>query len=109
VLGAKLSSDDDVFSDRLSDQSAGLALSLFLLRDLDEYDKNRRRAQICVELANERGIAAQEIRTDAEHALARFAALVARIDFATSYLGLGFGINPSDISPIMALKDRISK
>jgi len=109
VLGAKLSSDDDVFSDRLSGQSADLALSLFLLRDLDEYDKNRRRAQICVDLATERGISVQEIRIDAEHALARFAALVARIDFATSYLGLGFGINPSDISPIMALKDRMSK
>lgn len=109
VLGAQLSSDDDVFSDRSSGQSADLALSLFLLRDLDEYDKNRRRAQICVDLATERGISVQEIRTDADHALARFAALVARIDFATSYLGLGFGINPSDISPIMALKDRISR
>ena len=109
VLGAQLSSDDDVFSDRLSGQSADMALSLFLLRDLDEYDKNRRRAQICVDLATERGISVQEVRTDADHALARFAALVARIDFATSYLGLGFGINPSDISPIMALKDRISR
>ena len=109
VLGAQLSTDDDVFSDRLSGQSADLALSLFLLRDLEEYDKNRRRAQICVDLATERGISVQEIRTDAEHALARFAALVARIDFATSYLGVGFGINPSDISPIMALKDRISR
>jgi glucose/mannose-6-phosphate isomerase len=46
----------------------------------------------------------EELAAVGEHPVARLASLVAPLDFASAYLGLLQGIDPSPIGPIVALK-----
>jgi glucose/mannose-6-phosphate isomerase len=108
---AAMSNDADLFADPSDGGPSNVKLSLVLLRDVIENPQITKRAKACVDLATERGVFVHEISvadgTGSDSFIA-FAQVVVRLDFATTYLALGLGINPSDIAPITSLKDRIA-
>ena len=108
---AAMSNDADLFADPSDGGPSNVKLSLVLLRDVIENPQITKRAKACVDLATERGVFVHEISladgTRSDSFIA-FAQVVVRLDFATTYLALGLGINPSDIAPITSLKDRIA-
>jgi glucose/mannose-6-phosphate isomerase len=100
---------DDLFRDRV-DESEELRLRLVLLRDAaaDEHPQVQKRIEGSSALAQERGIAVTELRSEGESRLERLASLVGLVDFATVYLALAYGIDPTPVSAINELKARIS-
>jgi glucose/mannose-6-phosphate isomerase len=59
-------------------------------------------------VAEVRGVLVRELASDGEHALDRLASLVAVGDFASVYLAVGSGTDPTPIAPIDELKERIA-
>jgi glucose/mannose-6-phosphate isomerase len=109
--GGSTSSDDvdDFFRDRV-DESEDVRLRLVLLRDAaaDEHPQVQKRIEGSSAIAQERGIAVTELRSEGESRLERLASLVGLVDFATVYLALAYGIDPTPVSAINELKARIS-
>jgi glucose/mannose-6-phosphate isomerase len=59
-----------------------------------------------VGLAERFDVAVDVLRAEGEHAVTRLASLVAPLDFASVYLALLQGIDPSPIEPIVVLKEQ---
>ena len=95
---------DDIFADRAE---RAMSLSVVLLRDDAEHDQVMRRARYSRDMAEQRGIGVHELRGAGDDPLERFAQLTARLDMASIYLAVGFGVDPSEIGPITELKERI--
>lgn len=108
-FGAVAGSDDDLFRDRVADPSGQTRLRLVLLRDAEEHPQVARRADVSAELAAARGIGVSQLRAAAGHPLERVAELVALTDFATTYLGILVGVDPTPVGPITELKQRIAR
>lgn len=87
---------------------SGFPLRLVLLADPDEHPQVARRRAASAELASERGIRVSELVMEGEHPLPRFASVVQLIDYATVYLGIASGVDPTPIEIIQELKERIS-
>jgi glucose/mannose-6-phosphate isomerase len=108
---AASSSDDpdDFFRDR-AEESEDVRLRLVLLRDAsaDEHPQVQKRIEVSTAIAQERGIAVTELRSEGESRLERLASLVGLMDFASVYLALGYGIDPTSVAAITELKARIS-
>ena len=68
----------------------------------------QKRIEVSTTIAQERGIAVTELRSEGESRLERLASLVGLVDFATVYLALAYGIDPTPVSAITELKARIS-
>ena len=67
-----------------------------LLRDTDEEPGGRGAARTRrTGLAERYGVAVSELAAEGEHPLERLASLVALLDFATVYLALAQGIDPT--------------
>ncbi|NUR93523.1 MAG: mannose-6-phosphate isomerase [Nonomuraea sp.] len=94
----------DIFAD-----SAGRTLRLVVLRDADEHPQVARRREASVRLANDRGVPVTELVADGAHPLERLASLVGLGDYASTYLALGYGIDPTPVTAITELKARISQ
>jgi len=90
------------------DAASGFPLRLVLLADPDEHPQVARRRAASAELASERGIRVSELVMEGEHPLPRFASVVQLIDYATVYLGIASGVDPTPIEIIQELKERIS-
>jgi glucose/mannose-6-phosphate isomerase len=105
--GAARSSDDDFFRDRADDEDAEARLTLVLLRDLEEHTQVTRRADVSAELAKERDIPVLQLQAEGGAALSRLASLVGLTDYASTYLALLQGLDPTPVDAITALKDRI--
>lgn len=98
----------DVFRDRVDDEGSELArMRLVLLRDSAEHSQVARRAAVSQELADERGIGVSTVRADGESAFERIASLVAMADWASAYLALLDGRDPTPVDAITSLKERI--
>lgn len=82
-------------------------LRLVLLADSREHPQTSRRREASRQLAQERGIAVTQLAAQGDHALLRLASLIQLIDYATVYLALGCGIDPSPITAIKELKARV--
>ena len=95
---------DDLFRDRVEDGPDRPRMRLLVLRDTDEVPQVARRAEASLAVAQEYGVPAGDLRASGEHALLRLASLVAPLDFASVYLALAQGIDPSPIAPIFMLK-----
>ena len=91
-----------------ADADSGFPLRLVLLTDTDEHPQVTRRRQASAELASERGIGVSELPMAGQHALERFASVVQMIDYATVYLGIASGVDPTPIEIIQDLKERIA-
>ena len=79
------------------------------LRDSEEHPSVARRVGASQEMARERGIAFDEVVAEGTSPVARLASLVAAGDFATTYLALVTGIDPTAMDPINELKARIAE
>ena len=97
----------DFFRDR-SEEAERPGLHLVLLREEREHAQVALRAEVCAELATERGVPVTLVRAEGEGALARLVSLVAVTDFASTYLALVEGIDPTPVDAITDLKQRIS-
>jgi glucose/mannose-6-phosphate isomerase len=84
-------------------------LALVLLRDAEEHPQTARRADVCRALAEERGLAVHEVQADEGTAFARLAQLVGTTDFASTYLALAAGTDPTPVDAITELKRAISR
>jgi glucose/mannose-6-phosphate isomerase len=88
--------------------SSGFPQRLVLLADPAEHPQVARRRAASAELAAERGVRVTELPMTGEHPLQRFASVVPLIDYATVYLGIASGVDPTPIEIIQELKERIS-
>jgi glucose/mannose-6-phosphate isomerase len=100
---------DDFFRDRADDVERAGSLALVLLRDVDEHPVTAVRADACVELARERSVPVSELRAEGAGRFARLASLVAVPDFASAYLALLQGTDPTPVDAIAALKARTAR
>jgi glucose/mannose-6-phosphate isomerase len=98
---------DDLFRDRVADDGR-LRLRLVMLSDTVEHELVARGASAAMELAGEYGVPVSRVSAVGEHSLERMASLCAIGDFASVYLGLLHGVDPTPIAPIQALKGRIA-
>jgi glucose/mannose-6-phosphate isomerase len=96
------SSDEDLFRDRVEEEQP-LRLRLLVVRD-DADELSTRRADASVVVANTRGVAASELAAQGASAIERLASLIGVIDYATVYLALANGIDPTPIAAIDELK-----
>ncbi len=98
----------DIFADDDLGDGPPVRLRLIVLRDVEEHPLAAKRRQASVRLAEDRGVAVTEIVAEGVHPLERLAALVGLGDYASVYLALGYGIDPTPVSAITELKARIS-
>jgi glucose/mannose-6-phosphate isomerase len=103
------SSADDLFRDRVDDGVEQTRMRLVLLRDTEEHPQVVRRAAVSVELAEERGIGISTLTAEGASAFERIAFLIATGDWATAYLALLDGRDPTPVDPITSLKARIAR
>ncbi|MCA2225569.1 SIS domain-containing protein [Nonomuraea aurantiaca] len=94
----------DIFAD-----AATRTLRLVMLRDVEEDPRVARRREATVRLANARDVPVTELSAEGTHPLERIASLIGLGDYATTYLALGYGVDPTPVSAITELKARISE
>lgn len=99
--------EEDFFRDRV-DEPETPALRLVIVRDTEEHPQVTRRREISAELAGERGVPVTELSADGEHPLERLAGLIAHADYASVYLALAIGADPTPVPAMQELKVRIS-
>jgi glucose/mannose-6-phosphate isomerase len=99
---------DDFFRDRGDDEDdvPGVSLRLVLLRDSEEHPEVALRADVVQALAQERGVGVSALRAEAGSSFDRFVSLVGLTDYASVYLALVEGTDPTPIDAIAALKER---
>ena len=104
--------DDDLFRDRVDDEDP-LRVRLVLLDDErveGEADRDRppTRVEVSVEVADVRGVPVTRLRSEGTSPFERLASLVGLCDYATVYLALAQGLDPTPVAPIDELKKRIA-
>lgn len=100
-------SDEDLFADR-EDELDRPSLRLVLLREPGESDAAAAVARTCGDLADDRGIAVDQLVAEGDTPLARLAWLVGTTDWASVYLALRDGVDPSADPAQTALKERLA-
>jgi glucose/mannose-6-phosphate isomerase len=101
-------SADDLFRDREGDVEPA-HLALVLLRDAEEHPQVARRADVSRELAEDRGLAVHEVRAEGSSPFEQLARLVGVTDYASAYLALLQGTDPTPVEAITALKRAIAR
>ena len=109
--GSAAFSEDDFFADRTEgdEGAAATRLRVVLLRDADEHPQIARRAQVVADLADERGIDVSSLPAVGESSFERLASLIGPTDWASTYLALLEGRDPTPVDAITALKERINR
>jgi len=105
--GAFAGGPRDLFAD--PDESPETRLHLVLLRDSEEHRQVARRATACRDLARARGVEVSELQAEGGSALERMASLVAVGDWASTYLALAQGTDPTPVEAIAELKAEVSR
>jgi glucose/mannose-6-phosphate isomerase len=85
-----------------------MPLRLVMLADVREHPQVTKRRAASARLAADRGIGVTELAAEGDHPLERLASLVQLIDYATVYLGIALGYDPSPIAAIQELKASIA-
>lgn len=103
-------SADDIFADPVEDAEASTRMRLLLLRDAAEHEEpeSARFGDVVRDTAATSGIPVSEIVADPGHPLERLAGLVALTDFASVYIALALGLDPSTSPHVADLKERIT-
>jgi glucose/mannose-6-phosphate isomerase len=115
VFGGLAEQERDIFADPSeSSEQDGTRLHLVLLRDggLTTEDEGtgeslavaERRADAVTAMARRRGIRCTELTAEGGSALERLASLIAVPDFASVYLALAHGLDPSAVPAVTELK-----
>jgi glucose/mannose-6-phosphate isomerase len=107
VLAHAAADPEDFFRDRIDQPAGSRRLRLVVLRDSDEHPRVRARREAATALAGDRGVPVTEFGAEVGGPLTRLASLVGPTDFATAYLAVLFGIDPTPVAPITQLKSRI--
>ncbi|NJP93246.1 mannose-6-phosphate isomerase [Nonomuraea sp. FMUSA5-5] len=94
----------DIFAD-----TSGRTLKLVVLRDVEEHPQVTRRREASLRAARERDVPVTELTAEGEHPLERMAGLIGLGDYASTYLALGYDIDPTPVSAITEVKARISQ
>lgn len=82
------------------DDGPALPLRLVMLADTHEDPRATMSRQACVRLAGEHGADVTELTATGDHPLLRLASLIQLTDYATVYLGIALGLDPSAPPPI---------
>ncbi|WP_336207763.1 SIS domain-containing protein [Nonomuraea sp. LPB2021202275-12-8] len=90
-------------------ETSSRSLRLVILRDVEEHPQVARSREAAVRLAHDRDVPVTELAADGTHPLERLASLVGLGDYASTYLALGYGIDPTAVPAITELKARISQ
>jgi hypothetical protein len=106
--GATVDPLEAMFRDRVVEADAGPRLRLVMLRDNRELPAIAARAEAAAELAIERGIPVTPLLAEGDSPLERFASLVALGDYASIYLALLEGVDPSDDGAMSELAARLA-
>jgi glucose/mannose-6-phosphate isomerase len=101
------SADEDIFRDRVEDADQ-LRLRLVLLRDDDGTGLAAARADASVTVAGSRGVAVSVLAAEGTSPVERLASLIGLLDFASVYVALATGVDPTPIGPIDDLKARLA-
>ncbi len=114
VYGGLVESERDIFADP-GDEPEPTRLRVLLLRDGGLHDENadagepsvveERRADAVVELAARRGVRCGVIQAEGGSPLERLASLVAVPDFASVYLALAHGLDPTAVPAVDEMKE----
>jgi glucose/mannose-6-phosphate isomerase len=99
--------EDDFFRDRV-DEPETPRLRLVIVRDTEEHPRVARRREVSTELARERGVPVTRLTAQGEHPLERLAGLIAHADYASVYLALAIGADPTPVPAIKELEARLS-
>jgi len=83
------------------------ALRLVLITDPDEDQRVSAQRAAVTELAGQRGVGMSELAMDGEHPLVRLAGVIQLTDYASVYLAIASGIDPSQTVAIRDLQARI--
>ena len=114
IYGGLVESERDIFADPSEEQHAPTRLRLLILRDgglADDADTGEptvveeRRADAVVELAGNRGVRCGVIQAEGASALERLASLIAVPDFASVYLALAHGLDPTAVPAVDEMKE----
>lgn len=108
-FGGSADTGDDLFRDRVDDPFGATRMRLVVLRDSDEHPQVARRVDVSAALAADRGIGVSQVRAREGHPVQRLAELVALTDYASTYLGILVGVDPTPVGPITELKARIAR
>jgi bifunctional phosphoglucose/phosphomannose isomerase len=96
-----------LFADPELDGAPAALLRLVMLADAGEHPRVRLRREVSVDLARDRGVGVTELAATGDHPLERLASLVQLIDYATVYLGLALGYDPSQVTAVDEFSSRI--
>ena len=100
--------EDDFFRDRTEDDD-GPRLALVLLRDAEEHPQVARRADVSAHLAQERRVRVHSLTAEGATPWERLARLVGAGDFASAYVALAAGTDPTPVEAIEELKRAIAR
>jgi glucose/mannose-6-phosphate isomerase len=103
--GSSGAAESDFFRDRAEETDTGL--HLILLRDTQEHPQVAKRRDVSAALARDRGVPVTELMAEGTHPLERIATLIALADYATVYLAIALGVDPTPVAAIQTLKARI--
>lgn len=103
-FGALATVDEDIFRDRVESQPAWPRMRVLILRDTDEIPEVARRREATFAVGERYDVPVEELAAEGDHPLDRLASLVLTLDFASAYLALLQGLDPSPIDPILMLK-----
>jgi glucose/mannose-6-phosphate isomerase len=96
----------DLFRDRVEEPDP-VRLLLLLLRDSSEDPTATARAAVSERVADARGVGVSEVVAAGTSALERLASMVGLIDYASVYLALMHGVDPTPITAIDDLKQML--
>jgi glucose/mannose-6-phosphate isomerase len=114
IYGALVESERDFFADPDEASAPQTRLRLLILRDgglADDAEHGEptvveeRRADAVVELAGNRGVRCGVIQAEGASALERLASLIAVPDFASVYLALAHGLDPTAVPAVDEMKE----
>jgi glucose/mannose-6-phosphate isomerase len=108
VTGLPELSDWDLdYEDTRGPGSGFTPLRLVLIVDPDQDPRVAAQQRAVTELAGQRGIGLSELAMDGEHPLVRLSGVVQLTDYASVYLAIASGIDPSQTAAITDLQARI--
>jgi glucose/mannose-6-phosphate isomerase len=100
----------DLFADPVEDgEPERTRMHLVLLRDSEEHPLVARRVVVARDLARARGVEVSELMAEGLSAFQRLASLVAVGDWASTYLALAQGTDPTPVEAITELKAQVRR
>jgi glucose/mannose-6-phosphate isomerase len=79
-------------------------MRIVLLRDTVEIEEVAAAREATSRVAEELGVPVEEVAAEGDHPVSRLAGLVTLLDFASVYLALLQGIDPTPVEPAAAIQ-----